>query len=461
MPTPEPTVSALINVAQAIRIIDSVPVQPRTETKPLEQTLGRRLAQDIRADRDYPPFRKSLMDGYAVRCQDVAKTPVELKCVGRVSAGKTPERAVGAGEAIAVMTGAPMPEGADGVVPVEDVEQRAAPGQAVKILRAAIPNRYIARPGSDCPTDKLVLRAGTIMGAAQIAVAASVGASTIPVYIPPHVAVLGTGDELVSIDAKPSAIQIRNSNTPMLASLLRHLGAEVTDLGFVRDDPPLIRQAILQGMSFEALFVTGGMSMGEFDYVPKILQELGVELMITKLKVKPGKPFLFGAKGKKPEAGSQKPEEKGTKRDPSQHFSQHSALSTQHSPSLNPEPRTPNHPTYVFGLPGNPVSSFVCTMRLASRLLTRMGGGAVEERWLTGRLDNGLVANGAREFYQPAIRTVAAGAYSSRSEFASITPLDWKGSADIFTLAKANVMLVRAENEPPIPKGTIVRALEI
>src|SRR5207248_3121547 len=126
---------------------------------------------------------------------------------------------------------------------------------------------------------------------------------------------LGTGDELVNINAKPSEIQIRKSNTLMLATLLRRLGADATDLGFVRDDPPLIRQAILRGMSFEALFVTGGMSMGEFDYVPKILQEMGVDLKITKLKVKPGKPFLFGVfeEGTKAEEGTEGRRDEGTK----------------------------------------------------------------------------------------------------------------------------------------------------
>jgi molybdopterin molybdotransferase len=412
----EPPVTDLISVAQAIKIIDQTPVQHRVIKIPLTEAAGFRLAEDILSDRDYPPFRKALMDGYAVRCEDVAQPPTDLACVAEVAAGQTPARAVARGEAIAVMTGAPMPAGADGVVPVEDVEARSRVGQSVKILRAATPGRYIAQPGSDGAKGQTVLSAGIMIGPPQIAVAASVGATQINVFAQPRVAVLGTGSELIDASAVPADSQIRNSNNPMLVALLRRLGCDVSDLGFVRDEPGLIREAIRCGFAFDVLFITGGMSMGEYDYVPRLLLELGADLKITKLRIKPGKPFVFGLI-----EGS----------------------------------------GYVFGLPGNPVSAFVCTLRLASRLLARIGGGAVEERWLTGRLEAGLPANGPREFYQPVIRSVAPGSTSLRSGFASIVPLNWKGSADLFTLARANALLVRGENEPPVPKGTVVRVLEI
>ncbi|HEX4796133.1 MAG TPA: molybdopterin molybdotransferase MoeA [Humisphaera sp.] len=451
----EPPVADLISVAQAIRIIDQTPVHPRIMRVPLLEAQGRRLAADLAADRDYPPFRKALMDGYAVRCADVGRVPVELACVAEIAAGQAPTRAVEAGEAIAIMTGAPLPAGADGVVPVEDVETRARTGQSVRVLRAPMPGRFIAQVGSDCAAGKTVLAAGIMMGPAQIAVAASVGAAEINVFARPRVAVLGTGDELVPIDQKPGEVSIRNSNNPMLLALLRRLSAEVTDLGFVRDDPEQIRQAIARGLEYDALFITGGMSMGEYDFVPKLLSEAGVELKITKLKIKPGKPFVFGVAQKGSGfrvQGSGKTEEDPVVRE--------SSGKTEADSSLNPEPRTLN-PPFVFGLPGNPVSAFICTIRLASRLLTRLAGGHVEERWLTGRMDVGLPANGPREFYQPAVRTMTPGSFSSRSEFASITPLAWKGSADLFTLAKANVLIVRAENEPAMPKGTVVRVLEM
>jgi molybdopterin molybdotransferase len=288
------------------------------------------------------------------------------------------------------------------------------------------------------------LTAGTRLGPAQLAVAAAVGATEVEVFENPKVAVLATGDELVPTNATPLGPQIRNSNTPMLLSLLRRLGCNVSDLGTAIDDPDTIRTALRRGLEFDALFVTGGMSMGQYDYVPKLLIELGVDLKVTKLRIKPGKPFVFGTY-----PGKRGPLDREIV------DAQSPALPIPHSP------RPPLAPSVVFGLPGNPVSAFVCTIRLASRLLTRMGGGAIEERWLTGKLDIGMPVNGPREFYQPAIRTVAPGRDSTHGEFASITPLKWTGSADLFTLARANVLLVRPENDPPLPKGTILRVLEI
>lgn len=416
----EPDVSELLTVGQAVAILDAEAVRPRAVRVPLMAAQGLRLAHDLHADRDYPPFDKSLMDGYAVRCADLAGGTARLHVVGEVAAGGVPTAPVGPGQAVAIMTGAPLPPGADGVVPVEEVRREEADGeQMIHILRAGSPGRYIARRGSDVQQGLVVLRSGQLLEAAQIAVAASIGATDVDVFAAPRVGVLATGDELVPPDREPGPAQIRNSNTPMLLALLRRMGCEATDLGVAADEPETIRREIVRGLAFDALFVTGGMSMGEYDYVPRILGELGVELKITKLRVKPGKPFVFGVW-----SGGESP-------------------------------------CFVFGLPGNPVAGFVCTVRLAWRLLTRLGGGAVVERWVSGRLDAGLAANGPREFYQPVIRQVPSGSSSAKNEFAAVTPLAWKGSADLFTLAAANALLVRAENEPPVPTGTMVRVLEI
>lgn len=414
----EPDVTALLTVAKAIEIIDHMQVSPKAERRPLSEAMGLRLAEELAADRDYPAFRKSLMDGYAVRAADVAAVPVSLRIVGEIAAGGAPARAIGAQEAMAVMTGAPLPEGADAVVPVEETE-KSADGVSVRVLATAQASRYIAERGSDCPAGRTVLPRGSMLGPAQIAVAASIGAAEVNVFARPRVAVLATGDELVGVEETPGLSQIRNCNTPMLVALLRRLGCEVTDLGVARDEVETLRESLRAGLAFDVLFVTGGMSMGEYDYVPRLLGELEVDLRITKLRIKPGKPFVFGV----------------------------SNIS--------------ENPCYVFGLPGNPVSGFVCVARLASRLLARLAGGAIEERWLTGRLEVGLPANGPREFYQPARREAPPGGRSAQAEFASITPLGWKGSADIFTLAAANSLIVRAENEPAMSKGTLVRVLEI
>jgi molybdopterin molybdotransferase len=403
--------------------VDAAPVTPRVVRLRLPEAFGRRLAIDVVADRDYPPFAKSTMDGFAVRSADVARTPAELQVVGRVAAGRVLEAALGPGQAAAIMTGAPMPAGADGVVPVEEAEERDG---AVKVLKANGIVRYVAQRGSDCAKGKLVLPKGTVLGPAQVAVAASVGAAEVEVFDVPQVAVLGTGDELVPFDAEPGAAQIRNCNNPMLVALLTRLGCRVHDMGTAPDNPDFIRARIIEALTgeYDALFVTGGMSMGEHDYVPKILVELGVELRVTKLRIKPGKPFVFAAKGQAADGAAARPR-------------------------------------YVFGLPGNPVSGFVCTVRLASRLLDRIGGGPVVERWQTGRLMVGLPANGPREFYMPAVRTVQPARISAQAVLPTIKPLEWKGSADVFTLASANSLLVRAANEPPLPDGTLVRVLDI
>jgi molybdopterin molybdotransferase len=409
-------VSHLITVSQAIAIIDAVPVTPRTVRLPLSEAVGRRLAQDVTADRDYPPFHKSLMDGYAVRAADVVNTPAELKVIERLPAGRVARSAVGAGQSIAIMTGAPMPEGAEGVVPVEDVDEL---GDVVRVRRADGIARNVAFKGRDCAAGKTVLQTGTVLGPAQVAVAATVGAAEVEVYDLPRVAVLGTGDELAPPDRTPLAHQIRNSNNPMTAALLQRLGCRVVDLGTAPDNVDYIRARIIEGLEHDALFVSGGMSMGEHDYVPRILQEVGVELRVTKLKIKPGKPFLFGVK-----------------------------------------PRPGGGHGFVFGLPGNPVSGFVCTVRLAARLIDRLAGGPPQERWQNGRLIVGLPANGPREFYMPAVRSVVAARVSAQAVLPTIRALEWKGSADVFTLAAANCLLVRAAGEPPLPEGTLVRVLE-
>jgi molybdopterin molybdotransferase len=397
-------VDQLISVAEAIEILDSAPIFPRVVNLPLHEAHHHVLADDLRADRDYPPFDKSLMDGFAVRRADVANAPVELHIAGEIPAGHEPPASpLASGECLAIMTGARMPPGADAVVPVEQTE-RISP-QRVRILSPAVPARYIARAGADTRAGDVVLERGVELTSAQIAVAATIGAATVPVFARPRVAVLGTGDELVPLHAQPTSIQIRNSNNPMLCALLEDLHCEVHNLGTVRDAPGMIRTAIEQGLTFDALFVTGGMSMGEYDFVPRTLIDLGVHLRITKLKIKPGKPFVFGQCA---------------------------------GPTL----------CHVFGLPGNPVSAFVCTTRLASRIIQRLRGLHPGERWANAPVLTDLHANGPREFYQPAVVSAQG-----------VRPLAWKGSADLFTLARAHALIIREENAPPVPAGTAIRIL--
>jgi molybdopterin molybdotransferase len=290
------------------------------------------------------------------------------------------------------------------VVPVEFSENRTSDSVT---LRASVKlGQNIARRGADCAAGKVVLKKGSKVTPAAIAVAASVGAANVEGFVRPRVVVLSSGDELVPIDRSPHTAQIRNSNGPMLVSLFEQLGADARDAGWVQDDPAAIRAAIESVIDdTDILVLSGGMSMGEYDFIPRVLREMSVELRITKLKIKPGKPFVFGVKNGK----------------------------------------------FIFGLPGNPVSGFACTLRLCSRLIARITGGSASdaEQWIHGALTQPLPANGPREFYQP-VHLDCTG---------TITPFGWKGSADIYTLAQANALLVRADNDPPRNVGDTVCVL--
>jgi len=421
----------LLTVDQAISIIDNTPVEPRLIDLPLQEAQGLRLAQDLPADRDYPPFDKALMDGFAVRCEDVATLPAELALVGEIAAGSSASRPLEQGEAMAIMTGAPLPPGADGVVPVEDVASADVRlGGKIRILRADSPGRYVSTAGSDARAGAVLVPAGAKLDAAQLAVAASVGAARVKACAAPRVAVISTGDEIVPFNQTPVPAQIRGCNGIMLTALLRRLDCRPVDLGLLPDRRDAIRQALIKGMQLDAVAVSGGMSMGRYDFVPTLLAELGVEMKITKLRIKPGKSFVFGIIDR--------------------------AALARKLVELDEMPLqgNPGGACYVFGLPGNPVSAFVCTVRLVSRLLDRLAGGRPEDRWLAGRLGSPLAANGPREFYQPATL--------ERNHTGLIVhPMEWKGSADIFTLANADALLPRRENEPAQVPGVTVSVLEI
>jgi molybdopterin molybdotransferase len=296
------------------------------------------------------------------------------------------------------MTGAPIPAGADCVVPVESVQL--SPDKETVRVAGAKPGEFVAPRGSEARTGQVVLQRGQRLGPAQLAAAASVGATRLEVFAAPTAGILVTGDEIVPPGAMPLRHQIRDANGPMLAALVGELGASVESSQSVGDDPESIRAALLAGLRHDVLFVSGGMSMGQHDHVPRLLTELGVRILITKLRIKPGKPFIFGVYEK------------------------------------------PDRTHYVFGLPGNPVSGFVCTLVLASRLLTRLCGGTPPAQLPRSRLAEPLPANGPREFYQPAIL-----------DGPNIHPLNWKGSADVFTLAQANCLIVRPEKHPPLAVG--------
>lgn len=397
----EPTITALIGVREAIAILDQLPVSPRTQWKPLRECADHVLAEDVPCDRPFPPFDKAVMDGYAVRAADIT-AGATLHCQGSIAAGRLHEQPITAGQVIAIMTGAPLPGGADAVVPIEHTTRE---GDLITFHQSATMGQSIARMGHDRSAGEIIARKGSRIGPAFMGALAAVGCARPLVFCRPTVAILPTGDELVAIDQIPTGAMIRNSNAILLGALVKELGCDVIEMPPCADEPALLQQAIKRGLEHDALLITGGMSMGERDYVPAVLEQLGLRRQISKLRIKPGKPFVLATDG----------------------------------------------PRIAFGLPGNPVSAFLCTLRLASRVLRRMAGETIESQLPRLPLAELMPPNGPREFYQPG-RLTASG---------SIQPLNWRGSADLFTLVSASVFVVRPENAPAAVAGELVDVLWI
>ena len=319
----------MISVREALdRVLQDLP-RMGGEQVSLPTARGRVLAEAVRALRDVPPFRNSAMDGYAVRSADVAAataaSPVTLRVLETVGAGAVATQPVGPGTAIRIMTGAPLPAGADAVVRVEDTAESDG-GVAVRAAAAAGGN--VRDPGEDMRAGETVLAAGRMLRPADIGLLASLGLPAVRVARRPRVAILATGDELVDVGEPLGPGQIVNSNAYTLAAAVEEAGGEPIHLGIVRDRPELIRAAFADAMSADMALSTGGVSVGSFDYVRPILAELGYEERFWKVAQKPGKPLTFGRCG-----------------------------------------RTP-----VFGLPGNPVSSLVCFyLYVVPALRTMMG----------------------------------------------------------------------------------------
>jgi molybdopterin molybdotransferase len=292
---------------------------------PIEDALGLVTAADITAAEDVPPFDNTAVDGFAVRAVDTATIGSMLTVVGTMAAGARPDRAVGPGEAMRIMTGAPIPPGADAIVMVED---SIVAGDQVSFTRSVQSGDAIRRSGSDVVTGTMVLRQGTVLTPAHIGVLASIGRLHVPVVRRARVAVLSTGDELVRGERSLAPGEIRESNARMLTGLVAQAGCEVVDLGIVRDDEAVLAEVLLDVAGrFDAIVTSGGVSMGDFDVVKAVLSRIA-DMRWMQIAIKPAKPFAFGL--------------------------------------LNGTP--------VFGLPGNPVSSFVSFEVLARPALRRMMG---------------------------------------------------------------------------------------
>ena len=364
------------------------------------------LAVAVVAAEVVPPFDNTAVDGYAVRAEDVASVPVELRVVGELAAGAAPTTALGAGEAIRIMTGAPMPSGADAVVMVEDSERIG--DDAVRLTRSVAEGAAIRRAGDDVQVGDLLFEVGTTITPAVDAVLASVNAARVQVYRRPRVAVLSTGDELVD-DGSPLEIgQIRESNKTMLAALLAEAGCEVVDLGVVRDDEAELERVLRSAAAdCDAIVSSGGVSMGDYDVVKAVLGRIA-DMHWMQIAIKPAKPFAFGR--------------------------------------LDGTP--------IFGLPGNPVSSLVSFELLARPALRRMMG----HRRLT-RTSIVAVADVALD-RQPDGKVHfmrVNGEFGDDGRY-HVRPLDAQGSHQLAATALADAMVVVPDGDG-VPAGADVAAL--
>jgi len=263
----------------------------------LEETIGRVLAENIRSEYDIPPFNKSAMDGYALRAGDLKSVPEKLKCAGVIKAGKSYGKTVKKGECIKIMTGAPVPGGADCVVMVEHTKQEK--GRRVKFFTKLKKWENICFKGENIRKGTIVLKKGTVIRGTEVGIAASLGRKKLKVYGKPSLTVLNTGDEIVEPGNNLPDGKIYNSNGPMLLSLLRTMNIKTEYLGIAGDKEKSLKKSVMKGLKNDIFLLSGGVSMGVYDLVPGILKKCGVRKIFHKIYMKPGKPVFFGARGKK------------------------------------------------------------------------------------------------------------------------------------------------------------------
>src|SRR5688572_10561945 len=283
----------MISVAEAVQIVRQHTQKLGIEKVDLPNALGRVLAQDIVADSDLPPFDRSQMDGYAVCAADTTSAPVSLRIVGESAAGKGWRQRMEAGEAVRIMTGAPVPAGADSVQQVE-LTHELKDGTVVELLAAVEPGKSIVKQGDEIKAGETVLRPGVTINAAMMAVLAAFGYAQVEVSKRPRVAVVATGSELVSVDEQPGQDQIRDSNNYSISAYAELAGSVVQRLPLTRDETSLLKHQIAEAANnFDVVVTSGGVSMGVYDVTKNALKELGAEIFFERVALRPGKPIVF------------------------------------------------------------------------------------------------------------------------------------------------------------------------
>ncbi len=390
----------LVTAAQRI-VLESVCLLG-TESIKLEQALGRVLAEDICANRDQPPYDVSAMDGFALRSADVANVPATLEIIEDIKAGDMPTKTLVAGQCSRIMTGAPLPNGADAVIRVEDTQ--ALSDKLVRINCAVKPQNDIRPRGESMRNGDVLLQAGTEITPGVVGLLAMVKRNAVQVYRQPRVAILSTGDELEGLEDPFDPNKIPDANSYALMAQVQALGIEPSLLGIARDDPDELRRALQDGLQFDVLLVSGGTSVGVHDYVRPTLEALGVQMKFWRVEMKPGHPMAFGT--------------------------------------------TAN--TFVFGLPGNPVSSMVCFEQFVLPALRRMmGHPRLYRRILAARLTHAVKHKPGRTDFVRVTLENAAGGYAATSTGA-------QGSGILPSMSKADGLMIVPAQSGGLAAGSIV-----
>lgn len=389
---------------------------------------GRILAEPIHADRNIPPFPRATRDGYAVKSADVQSIPAHLQVVGEVKAGS----AIGdipplaSGKAITIMTGAPVPEGADAVLMIEHTSRN---GDRIEITKSVSEGENIVPVGAEGHKGDLLLQAGTKLDYAAIGVAAAVGRSRVLVYEKPKVAVLSTGDEVVDVDIPPAPHQIRNSNSYSLAAQIHAAGGEPVILPIAPDQPVRLRELLTEAFDCDLVLIAGGVSTGKYDLVEQELAALKAEFFFTGAKIQPGKPIVFG----RVVCGA------------------HSAPSLGSVAQGRSE--SDIQQKYFFGLPGNPVSTMVTFEIFAKACLQALAGLAPQPlRFVHAKLKNRIDTKTGLKRFLPA-------QLSGEFDNAEVELTPWQGSGDIASVARSNCFLVIPPDRERVEAGEWVPVL--
>lgn len=381
-----------LKASEAQRVIFESVATLGIESVRIEQSAGRVLAEDIRANRDLPPFDVSAMDGFAVRAADIASAPTTLAVIEDINAGDQPKRVVGAGQCARIMTGAPMPQGADTVIKVEDTLELSP--DRVQINITATPGNFVRPRGESMHVGDAVLTAGTTITPGVVGILATVKATQFGVYRRPTVAILSTGDEIEGLYDPVDPNKIPDSNTYAVMAQAQGLGIEPVLLGIARDDPAELEDLLQRGLLFDVLLVSGGSSAGVHDYVRSSIEKLGVRVKFWRVATRPGHPFAFGM----------------------------------------------SDSTYFFGLPGYPVSSMVCCEQFVMPALRRMmGQSRPYRRTVAARLTRAFKTNPGRTEF---VRVLLS---QENGEFFA-TPTGSQSSVVLLSMARADGFMVVPAN---------------